>query len=133
MWIAGSWNFTGLREAKVDFVVSPVPRIFKQPTVWTMPHQFTFPKAKSVDAAKRDGAWAYMRWMSDHVAEWTLKAGQVSALRKPHSTRASRRPVLRPSSPGAPGRAASPRQRVAAENLRAVIGMSIRPKPARSA
>jgi len=23
--------------------------------------------------------------MSDHVAEWTLKAGQVSALRKPHS------------------------------------------------
>jgi len=85
MWIAGSWNFTGLREAKVDFVAAPVPKIFKQATVWTMPHQFTFPKKKAVDAAKRDAAWAHIRWMSDHVAEWTLKAGQVSALRKPHS------------------------------------------------
>ena len=85
LWIAGSWNFTGLREAKVEFAAAPVPRIFKQATVWTMPHQFTFPKRKAVDAAKRDAAWAHIRWMSDHVAEWTLKAGQVSALRKPHS------------------------------------------------
>ncbi len=85
LWIAGSWNFTGLREAKVEFVAAPVPRIFKQATVWTMPHQFTLPKKKAVDAAKRDAAWAHIRWMSDHVAEWTLKAGQVSALRKPHS------------------------------------------------
>jgi multiple sugar transport system substrate-binding protein len=85
LWIAGSWNFTGLREAKVEFAAAPVPRIFKQATVWTMPHQFTLPKKKAVDAAKRDAAWAHIRWMSDHVAEWTLKAGQVSALRKPHS------------------------------------------------
>src|SRR5437879_3685112 len=85
LWIAGSWNFTGLREAKVEFVAAPVPRIFKQATVWTMPHQFTLPKKKAADAAKRDAAWAHIRWMSDHVAEWTLKAGQVSALRKPHS------------------------------------------------
>src|SRR5207249_2114024 len=79
LWIAGSWNFTGLRDAKVEFVAAPVPRMFKQAVVWTMPHQFTFPKKKAVDGAKRDGAWAHIRWMSDHVAEWTLKAGQVSA------------------------------------------------------
>ena len=24
IWLAGSWNFTGLREAKVDFAVAPV-------------------------------------------------------------------------------------------------------------
>jgi multiple sugar transport system substrate-binding protein len=96
LWIAGSWNFTGLRDAKVDFVAAPVPRIFKQPVVWTMPHQFTFPKKKAVDAAKRDAAWAHIRWMSDHVAEWTLKAGQVSALRKPHADpRITGDPVLR--------------------------------------
>ena len=29
MWIAGSWNFTGLRDAKVDFSVAPVPKLFK--------------------------------------------------------------------------------------------------------
>jgi len=96
LWIAGSWNFTGLRDAKVDFVAAPVPRMFKQPVVWTMPHQFTFPKKKAVDAAKRDAAYAHIRWMSDHVAEWTLKAGQVSALRKPHSdSRITGDPVLK--------------------------------------
>jgi multiple sugar transport system substrate-binding protein len=96
LWIAGSWNFTGLRDAKVEFVAAPVPRMFKQAVVWTMPHQFTFPKKKAVDTAKRDAAWAHVRWMSDHVAEWTLKAGQVSALRKPHSdSRITGDPVLR--------------------------------------
>ena len=138
MWIAGSWNFTGLREAKVDFTVAPVPRLFKQPVVWTMPHQFTFPKPKAVDAAKRDGAWAYMRWMSDHVAEWTLRAGQVSALRKAHSDpRITRDPVLRTLLAQAPnwqGGQPTPKW-VAAENLtRPVIeNVYIAQKPAAAA
>jgi multiple sugar transport system substrate-binding protein len=138
MWIAGSWNFTGLREAKVDFTVAPVPRLFKQPVVWTMPHQFTFPKPKPANAAKRDGAWAYMRWMSDHVAEWTLKAGQVSALRKAHSDpRITSDPVLRTLLAQAPnwqGGQATPKW-VAAENLtRPVIeDVYIAQKPAAAA
>jgi multiple sugar transport system substrate-binding protein len=96
MWIAGSWNFTGLRESKVDFTVAPVPRLFKQPVVWSMPHQYSFPKPKSADRAKREAAWAHVRWMTDHVAEWTLKAGQVSASRKSHADpRITGDPVLR--------------------------------------
>ena len=85
MWIAGSWNVAGLREAKVEFAVAPVPRLFKQPTVFTIPHQFSFPKPKSLDAAKREAAWTYMRWMTDNVAEWTLRAGQVAANRRSHT------------------------------------------------
>jgi len=85
MWIAGSWNFTGLRQAKVEFTAAPLPRLFKQPVVWAMPHQYTFPKVKTVDRAKREAAWTHVRWISDHVADWTLKAGQVSASRKGHS------------------------------------------------
>jgi len=85
MWIAGSWNVSGLREAKIDFAVAPVPKLFKQPTVFTIPHQFSFPKPKTQAAAKREAAWAYIRWITDHVAEWTLRAGQVSASRKSHS------------------------------------------------
>jgi multiple sugar transport system substrate-binding protein len=96
MWIAGSWNFTGLREAKVDFTAAPLPRLFKQPVVWAMPHQYTFPKVKTVDRAKREAAWTHVRWISDHVADWTLKAGQVSASRKGHSDpRVTGDPVLR--------------------------------------
>jgi multiple sugar transport system substrate-binding protein len=85
MWIAGSWNVTGLREAKVDFAVAPVPKLFKQPTVFTIPHQFSFPKPKAQDAARREAAWTLIRWITDHVAEWTLRAGQVSASRKSHT------------------------------------------------
>lgn len=96
MWIAGSWNFTGLREAKVDFAVAPVPKLFKQPIVWTQPHQFSFPKPKVQDAAKREAAWTYIRWMTDHIAEWTLRAGQVSASRKSHTDpRITGDPVLK--------------------------------------
>jgi multiple sugar transport system substrate-binding protein len=96
MWIAGSWNFTGLREAKVDFTAAPIPKLFKQPVVWSMPHQYSFPKVKTVDRARRDAAWAHVRWMTDHVAEWTLKAGQVSASRKAHSDpRVTADPVLK--------------------------------------
>jgi multiple sugar transport system substrate-binding protein len=112
MWIAGSWNFTGLREAKVDFTAVPVPRLFKQPVVWAMPHQYTFPKPKA--------AWAHVRWMTDHVAEWTLKAGQVSASRKAHSDpRVTADPVLRALLSQAPNwQVGQPTPKwVAAENL----------------
>ena len=120
MWIAGSWNFTGLRDAKVEFTVAPVPRLFKQPVVWTMPHQYTFPKPKSVDRAKRDAAWTHIRWMTDHVAEWTLKAGQVSATRKSHTDpRITGDPVLRTLLAQAPNwQSGQPTPKwVAAENL----------------
>ncbi len=138
LWIAGSWNFSGLREAKVDFAVAPVPRIFKQPTVWTMPHQFTFPKPKAVDAAKRDASWAYIRWMTDHVAEWTLKAGQISASKKSHTDpRITSDPVFRTLLAQAPnwqGGQPTPKW-VAAENLtRPVIEtVYIGQKPGRAA
>ena len=138
MWIAGSWNFTGLREAKVDFAVAPVPKIFKRAVVWSMPHQFTFPKPKAADAAKREAAWAHVRWMSDHVAEWTLKAGQVSARRAPHSDpRITGDPVLKTLLGQAPNwQAGQPTPKwVAAENLtRPVIEtIYIGQKPARTA
>ena len=96
LWIAGSWNFTGLRDAKVEFTVAPIPRLFKQPVVWTIPHQYTFPRPKAADPAKREAAWAHIRWITDNVAEWTLKAGQVSASRKSHTDpRITGDPVLR--------------------------------------
>jgi multiple sugar transport system substrate-binding protein len=120
MWIAGSWNFTGLREAKVDFVAVPLPRLFKQAVVWAMPHQYTFPKPKAADRAKRDAAWSHVRWMTDHVAEWTLKAGQVSASRKAHNDpRVTGDPVLKALLAQAPNwQVGQPTPKwVAAENL----------------
>lgn len=84
MWIAGSWNFTGLRDANFEFTAAPVPAIFKKPIAWTIPHQYTFPKPKAKDDAKYEAAWAHIRWITDHVAEWTLRAGQISATTKTH-------------------------------------------------
>jgi len=85
LWIAGSWNFTGLRDAKVEYVAAKVPAIFKEPIVWTQPHQFTFPVPPNRDEARREAAWTFMRWITDNVADWTLNAGQISAHRRPHS------------------------------------------------
>jgi multiple sugar transport system substrate-binding protein len=138
MWLAGSWNFTGLREAKVEFAVAPVPRLFKQPVVWSMPHQYTFPKPKSADRARRDAAWAHVRWMTDHVAEWTVKAGQVSASRKAHTDpRVTGDPVLRTLLAQAPNwQVGQPTPRwVAAENVTRPLIESIYTgqKPARAA
>ena len=138
MWMAGSWNVAGLREAKVDFTVAPMPRLLKQPVVWTIPHQYSFPKPKAVDPAKRDAAWTHIRWMTDHVAEWTLKAGQVSAFRKAHSDpRITGDPVLRTLLAQAPNWQVgqSTPQWVAAESLtRPVIEtVYIGQRPARAA
>jgi len=138
MWLAGSWNFTGLRDAKVDFTVAPVPRLFKQPVVWSMPHQYTFPKPKAADAARREAAWTHIRWMTDHVADWTLKAGQVSASRKAHADpRINADPVLKTLLAQAPNwQAGQPTPRwVAAENLTRPIMESvyIGQRPARAA
>jgi multiple sugar transport system substrate-binding protein len=120
MWIAGSWNFTGLRDAKVDFAVAHVPKLFKQPTVWIQSHNLTFPKPKTLDPVKRDAAWTYIRWLTDNVAEWTLRAGQVSASRKSHTDpRITADPVLRTLLAQAPdwqGGQPTPKW-VAAENL----------------
>jgi multiple sugar transport system substrate-binding protein len=138
MWLAGSWNLTGLREAKTEFTVAPVPRLFKQPVVWSMPHQYTFPKPKAADAAKREAAWTHIRWMTDHVAEWTLKAGQVSASRKAHGdARVNADPALKTLLAQAPNwqaGQATPKW-VAAENVtRPIIeSMYIGQKPARAA
>jgi len=137
-WLAGSWNFTGLREAKVDFSVAPVPRLFRQPVVWSMPHQYSFPKPKTADAAKREAAWTHIRWMTDHVAEWTLRAGQVSATRKSHTDpRITGDPVLRTLLAQAPNwQVGQPTPKwVAAENLtRPVIeSVYIGQKPAKAA
>ena len=138
MWIAGSWNFTGLREAKVDFSVAPLPRLFKQPVVWAMPHQYSFPKPKTADRTRREAAWTHVRWMTDHVAEWTLKAGQVSASRKAHGDpRVTGDPVLKTLlAQGANWQVGQPTPKwVAAENLTRPVIESVYTgqKPAKAA
>jgi len=138
MWIAGSWNFTGLREAKVDFSVAPLPRLFKQPVVWAMPHQYSFPKPRTADRARREAAWTHVRWMTDHVAEWTLKAGQVSASRKAHGDpRVTGDPVLKTLlAQGANWQVGQPTPKwVAAENLTRPVIESVYTgqKPAKAA
>jgi multiple sugar transport system substrate-binding protein len=138
MWIAGSWNFTGLRDAKVDFAVAPVPRLYKQPVVWTIPHQYAFPRPKAGDRAKREAAWTHVRWMTDHVADWTLKAGQVSAFKKPHTDpRITGDPVLKTLLAQGPNwQAGQPTPKwVAAENVTRPVIESVYTgqKPARAA
>ncbi len=106
--------------------------------MWTIPHQYTFPKPKAADPAKREAAWTHIRWMTEHVADWTLKAGQVSASRKSHTDpRITGDPVLKTLLAQAPNwQMGQPTPKwVAAENLtRPVIEtLYIGQRPARAA
>jgi multiple sugar transport system substrate-binding protein len=83
-WWAGSWNLTGLPEMKFDWSVAPTPTFFKNGAVWTISHNYVFPKPKTKDDARRDAAWTHVAWIRDNVADWTALAGQISAYRKAH-------------------------------------------------
>ncbi|HZR01019.1 MAG TPA: hypothetical protein VFC93_19620, partial [Chloroflexota bacterium] len=83
-WWAGSWNLTGLPEMKFEWSVAPTPNFFKQPLVWTISHNYVFPKPKTKDDARRDAAWTHIQWIRDNVQDWTALAGQISAYKKAH-------------------------------------------------
>lgn len=62
MWLAGSWSFTGLNDAKIQCNVIPMVSLFKVPSVWTQSHVYTFPKPEVPEAGSegRSEAWRRM-------------------------------------------------------------------------
>ena len=82
MWIGGSWNFTGLKDVGFESSFAPTPQILQKPIAWIGPHQFTFPKSKTRDAAKTDAIWTWLRWITEHTPDWTLGAGQLPATKR---------------------------------------------------
>ena len=51
IWLAGSWNFTGLRAAKMEFTVAPVPRLLEAARRLDDPAPVRVPEAQGADAA----------------------------------------------------------------------------------
>ena len=96
MWIGGSWNFTGLKDVPFEVDFAPTPQMLKKPVAWTGPHQFTFPKSKTHDAAKTDAIWTWLQWMTEHTPDWTLGAGQLPATkRKQQDPKVANLPVVK--------------------------------------
>jgi multiple sugar transport system substrate-binding protein len=85
IWIAGSWNASGLDEAKMDYTPAHVPALFKKPKVWAVAHNYTFPVQKTKDDTKREIAWQQVRWFIDHADVWTLEGGVLGATKKAQS------------------------------------------------
>ncbi len=113
MWIAGSWNFAGLREAKVDFVAVPVPRLFKQAVVWAMPHQYTLPEAEGGGRSRQARRGVGARALDDRQRGRVDAQGRpgLGQPQEPHGSAHHRRPgPARAPRPGArTGRSGSPR------------------------
>jgi ABC-type glycerol-3-phosphate transport system substrate-binding protein len=82
MWIGGSWNFTGLKDVPFESDFVATPQMLKKAVAWTGPHQFTFPKSKSRDAAKTDAIWSWLQWITEHTPDWTIGAGQLPATKR---------------------------------------------------
>jgi len=82
IWITGSWNITGLTEAKVAYTVAHVPNLFKKAKVWAIVHNYTLPKQGKKDDSKREAAWQMIKWFMGHADDWTLRGGVLAALKK---------------------------------------------------
>ena len=96
MVLDGTWDANGFVDAKVAFTVAQVPQVFKKPLVWSIGHEFTFPKQKTPSDAKVAGVWKLIRWMTDNGATWTLEGGVLAVNQKTlQDPRVANDPVLK--------------------------------------
>jgi multiple sugar transport system substrate-binding protein len=112
MWLAGSWNFTGLREAKVDFAVAPSPGCSSSRSSGPCPTS-TFPSARPWTRPSASGVGASVD--DGPRGRWTLKADGLGPA-EGHSIAVWGPRPADPAGAGPAGRWAAP-EWVAAENL----------------
>ncbi len=75
MALEGVYMLTSLEEqADLEFAGAPCPLFGRKRAVWANTHLLAMPAA--VDARKREAAWTFMRYLSDHSLDWA-KGGQV--------------------------------------------------------
>ena len=84
--INGPWNLNRLADpkgpaaAELRVAFSP-QRDPKNPSWWAQSHQVALAKPTKVDEDKRTGSFDFIKWLNDHILDWS-KAGQLPANKK---------------------------------------------------
>jgi len=78
MAIHGDWLTPAFVAARMDFTVAPVPTFFRQRAVWAGSHQIYLPVQRRPDSAKREAAFVFIKWISDHSLAWA-QGGHIPA------------------------------------------------------
>lgn len=88
LFLGGVFMLGGLdRQRSLDFGVAPVPQFGSAQAIWGDSHVLCLPRAQ--DDARRKAAWRFIRYLSDHSAEWA-RGGQVPVRRSQRETAAFR-------------------------------------------
>jgi multiple sugar transport system substrate-binding protein len=75
MAMEGIYMLSSLESQKgLKFAGAPCPVFGKHPAVWADSHMLVMPK--KLDAKRRQAAWEFIKYLSDHSIEWA-KGGQV--------------------------------------------------------
>lgn len=88
LFLGGIFLLGGLeRQASLDVAVAPVPQLGPDRAIWGDSHVLCLPK--HLDERRRDAAWTFIAYLSNHSAEWA-RGGQVPVRNSQRATDAFR-------------------------------------------
>ncbi|HEY8286181.1 MAG TPA: extracellular solute-binding protein [Chloroflexota bacterium] len=76
MYPQGPWYIQGVRQAGIELVTAPMPRIGPRPAVWANSHVLAV--VNTQDTARVAAAMRFIAWIHDHGLDWA-QAGQIPA------------------------------------------------------
>lgn len=76
MYLQGPWYIEGARQAGLELVTAPAPRVGPRRRVWANSHALGV--VNTLDPARVDAAMRFISWVNAHALDWA-QAGQVPA------------------------------------------------------
>ncbi len=80
MIVDGNWQISGLESTKLNWDTAPYPTVFNNDKMWGAAEVVTFPVNKNADAARKQAAAQFVKWLSQNSASWG-ESGQLPALK----------------------------------------------------
>jgi len=71
-WAVDQYN----READFEYRAMDFPTLYSQPAVWANSHMWTIPQ--QADESKYDAAMAFLKFLYDHVGDWSAGTGHLA-------------------------------------------------------
>jgi len=88
MYLQGPWYIQGARQAGIDLLTAPAPRIGPRPAVWANSHVLGV--VNTLDRSRVEAAMRFIAWLNGRALDWA-EAGQIPA----HNSARARLPATR--------------------------------------
>ncbi|MHB8065065.1 MAG: extracellular solute-binding protein, partial [Ruminiclostridium sp.] len=78
--VDGNWQISGLEATSLNWDTAQYPKIFDNQKMWGAAEVVTFPLNEKADAARKQAAAEFVKWLSANSASWG-ESGQLPALK----------------------------------------------------